>query len=105
MDCACAVGLGFWPFVFTLWASLGAFGIFNVFLTLFGVTPGPKKAAPEKSGGRGGTQLIDFKNKALVTCTSIPCFRSATGPSTGSLVGSSLEPAAGYIYTYIYIYV
>ena len=27
--------------------------------------------------------------------TSNPCFRSATGPSTCSLVGSSLEPAAG----------
>ena len=49
----------------------------------------------EKVGGRGGTQLIDFKNKPLCTCTSNACFRSATGTSTCSLVGSSLEPAAG----------
>ena len=54
------------------------------------------RRGPARVGVRGGTQLIDFKNRALVTCTStIPCFRSATGPSTGSLVGSSLEPAAG----------
>ena len=31
LDCACAVGSGFRPLVFTLWASLGALGIFNVF--------------------------------------------------------------------------
>ena len=31
LDCACAVGLGFGPLVFTLLASLGALGFFNVF--------------------------------------------------------------------------
>ena len=31
LDYACAVGLGFGPVVFTLWASLGALGFFNVF--------------------------------------------------------------------------
>ena len=35
------------------------------------------------------------RTKPLCTCTSNPCFRSATGVSTCSLVGSSLEPAAG----------
>ena len=87
LDCACAVGLGFGPLVFTLWASLGALGIFNVFLTSFDVPLGPYFTSPEKSGGRGGTQLIEYKNTALATCTSILCFRSATGPSTCSLVG------------------
>ena len=43
LDCACAVGLGFGPLVFTLWASLGALRFFNVFWTPFGVTPGPQK--------------------------------------------------------------
>ena len=77
----------------------------------FGVTPGPKIVQSEKSGGRGGTQLIDFKNKALVTCTSILCFRSATGASTGSLVGRPStrgriyvafgeHPAAGGLYVF-----
>ena len=41
LDCACVVGLGFGPLVFTLWASLGALGFFNVFLTSFGVPLGP----------------------------------------------------------------
>ena len=31
----------------------------------------------------------------MITCALHPCFRSATGVSTCSLVGSSLEPAAG----------
>ena len=35
------------------------------------------------------------RTKPLCTYTSIPCFRSVMGSSTGSLVGSSLEPAAG----------
>ena len=43
--------------------------------------------SPFRVGVRGGTQLIDYKNKALATCTSILCFRSATGSSTCSLVG------------------
>ena len=42
LDCACAVGLGFRLLFFTLWASPSALGFFNVFLTSFGVTPGPK---------------------------------------------------------------
>ena len=67
LDCACAVGLGFGPLVFTLWASIGALCFFNVFLTCFGVTPGPNKVQSAKVGGRGGTQLIEYKNKALVT--------------------------------------
>ena len=46
-------------------------------------------------GGRGGTQLIEVRNKPLITCDLDACFRSATGASTCSLVGSSLEPAAG----------
>ena len=62
-------------------------------------TPGDLKSRVHSRsagvGGRGGTQLIEYKNKALATCTSILCFRSATGASTCSLVGSSLEPAAG----------
>ena len=53
----------------------------------FDVFWGPKKADAARVGGRGGTQLFEYKNKALVTCTSIPCFRSATGVSTCSLVG------------------
>ena len=40
LDCACAVGLGFWPLVFSLWASMGALCFFNVFLMSFGVPPG-----------------------------------------------------------------
>ena len=47
LDCACAVGLGFGPLVFTLWASLGALCFFNVFLTCFG---GPKKRMRIGSG-------------------------------------------------------
>ena len=66
MDCACAVGLGFGPLVFTPWASLGALGIFNVFLTSFGVPLGPHSPRSEKFGVRGGTQLIDYKNNTLV---------------------------------------
>ena len=41
LDHACAVGLGFGPLVFTLWASMGALCFFDVFLTSFGVTLGP----------------------------------------------------------------
>ena len=111
LDCACAVGLGFGPLVFTLWASLGALGIFNVFLTSFDVPLGPYFRSSEKFGGRGGTQLIDYKNKALATCTSILCFRSATGASTCSLVGRPStrgriyvafgeHPAAGGLYMF-----
>ena len=67
LDCACAVGLGFGPLVFTLWASLGALGIFNVFFTSFWVILGPHFSSMEKVGGGGGTQLFEYKNKALVT--------------------------------------
>ena len=49
----------------------------------------------QKSGGRGSTQLIEVRDKTMTTCALYPCFRSATGPSACSLVGSSLEPAAG----------
>ena len=70
LDCACAVGLGFGPFVFTLWASLGALVIFNVFLKSFDVPLGPHFRSSEKSGGRSATEaaplIFDFKNKALV---------------------------------------
>ena len=41
LDCACAVGLGFWLLVFTLGASLGSLKIVNVFFTSFGVPLGP----------------------------------------------------------------
>ena len=68
LDCACAVGLGFRPLIFSLWASLGTLKVFNVFLKCFGVTPGPKIVLPEKFGGRGGTQLIEVRNKTLTTC-------------------------------------
>ena len=66
LDCACAVGLGFGPLVFTFWASLGGLGFFNVFLTSFGVPLGPHSPRSEKFGVRGGTQLIDYKNNTLV---------------------------------------
>ncbi len=49
LDCACAVGLGFGPLVFTVWAFLGALGIFNVFLTSFDVPLGPYFSRSEKS--------------------------------------------------------
>ena len=65
LDCACVVGLGFGPLVFSLWASLGALVFFNVFLTSFGVPLGPFFRSLEKSCGGGGTQLVDYKNKAL----------------------------------------
>ena len=66
LDCACAVGLGFGPVVFTLWASLGALGIFDVFLTSFDVPLGPHLRRSEKSGGRGGTPCICFQEQS--TC-------------------------------------
>ena len=34
----------------------------------FGVTPGPKKALTARVGGRAGTQLIEVRNKTLITC-------------------------------------
>ena len=74
------------------WGPLFFQWSFNVFWG----TPGALFHEVGKVCGRACIQLFDFKNKALVTCTSIPCFRSATGLSTGSLVGSSLEPAAGF---------
>ena len=98
MDCACAVGLGFGPVVFTLWASLCALLFFNVFLTSFGAPLGT--SSHEVISGRLGSAAepappyLISRTKTLCTCTSNACFRSATGPSTGSLVGSSLEPAA-----------
>ena len=52
-----------------------------------------------KFGGRGGTQLIEYKNKALVTCTSNACFRSATGSSDFYVQPGGLVPRArGRIY-------
>ena len=68
LDCACAVGLGFGPLVFTLWASLRALRISNVFLTSFEVPLGPQFRSPEKSGGRSASEAVP----------------------------SSLEPAAGF---------
>ena len=59
LDCACAVGLGLGPLVFTLWASMWA----NTKNDSLGFGRGGLRC---KSGGRDGTQLIDFKNKALV---------------------------------------
>ena len=71
----------------------------SMFFVVFGGTPGDLKSRVHFRsagvGGRGGTQLIDVRNKTLITCDLDPCFRSATGASTCSLVGSSLEPAAG----------
>ena len=54
---------------------------------------GPRKALPARVGGRGGTPLFDFKNNTLVYLYLLP----SLGASTGSLVGSSLEPAAGFM--------
>ena len=55
------------------------------FQRFFDVFWGPKKTPKSAVGGRGGTPLFEYKNKALATCTSILCFRSATEPSTCSL--------------------
>ena len=58
LDCACAVGFGFGPLAFTLWASLGALVFFHVFLTSCGVSLGPHFPRSEKFGGlasRGGS--------------------------------------------------
>ena len=81
MDCASAVGLGFGLLVFTLLAFPGALGFVNVFLTSFEVPLGPYFSRSEKFGGRAGTQLIEYKNKALATCTSKP----ASAPLRGLL--------------------
>ena len=80
LDCACAVGLGFGPLVFTLCASLGALHVFNDFLV-------EKTRSGERSASEAAPRIFDFKNKDLVNCTSNACFRSATGSSTCSLVG------------------
>ena len=50
----------------------------------------------KRSAGEAAPPIFEFKNKAFATCTSNACFRSSTGSSTCSLVGSSLEPAAGF---------
>ena len=63
------------------------------FQRFFDVFWGPKKVSAARVGARGGTQLIDFKNNTLVYLYLLP----SLGASTGSLVGSSLEPAAGFI--------
>ena len=92
LDCACAVGLGFRPLVFNLGASIGALCFFNCFLTSFGPSPGPRKAQNLRVGGRGGTQLIDFKNKALVYLyldSLLPLRYGAFYMQPG---GSSLDP-------------
>ena len=76
LDCACAVGLGFGPLVFTLWASLGALGFFNVFLTSFGVPLGT--SSYECIWGRLGSAVepapsyLTSRTKPLCTCTSDP---------------------------------
>ena len=88
MDCACAVGLGFGPLVFTLWATIGAPCFFKVFLTCFGV---PKKHYRRGSASEAAPLIFDFKNNTLVYLYLLP----SMGASTCSLVGSSLEPAAG----------
>ena len=82
--------------------------IFQCFFDVFWGAPGASFL-----GVCGGacTQLIDYKNKALATCTSIPCFRSATGLSTCSLMGRPStrgriyvafgeHPAAGGVYMF-----
>ena len=87
LDCACAVGLGFGPLVFTLWACLGVLCFLNVFVAVFWGPPGTQKSAVGKVrgkfGGRGGTQLIDYKNNAFVYVY----LRPSMGASTCSLVG------------------
>ena len=51
----------------------------------------------QKVGARGGTQLIDFKNKDLVYLCLNACFRSATGPSYWQ-PGGLVPRARGRIY-------
>ena len=88
LDCACAVGLGFGPLVFTLWASLGVLGFFNVFSISFGEPLGPHFPKSEKVGGRACTQLFEYKNKAFVYLF----LRPSKGTSTGSLVARPSSP-------------
>ena len=63
-------------------------------LTSFDAPLGPYFSSAEKFGARGGTQLIDYKNKALVTCTSNAWFRSATGASTVLLAAWWARPSS-----------
>ena len=92
LDCACAVGLGFEPLVFTLWASLGALGICNVFLTCFGVEKKRSRRGCARVGVRGGTQLIDYKNKALVYLYLDSLLPLRYGGFYRQPGGSSLDP-------------
>ena len=41
----------------------------------------------KRSAAEPAPSYLSSRTKTLCTCTSNPCFRSATGPSTGSLVG------------------
>ena len=85
MDCACAVGLGLGPLVFTLWASTWA----DTKNDSLGFGQGGLR---QKSGARGGTQLIDFENKALVYLyldSLLPLRYGAFYMQPG---GSSLDP-------------
>ena len=106
LDCSCAVGLGIRAPCFH---SLGFPWCPWIFQCFFDVFWSPFGTPFHGFGVRGGTQLIEYKNKALATCTSILCFRSATGPSTCSLVGRPStrgriyvafgeHPAAGGLY-------
>ena len=59
LDCACAVGLGLGPLVFTFWASTYA----STKNECCRVHPGGLR---QKVGGRACTPLFDFKNNTLV---------------------------------------
>ena len=56
----------------------------------------PQCGFRKKVGGRGGTQLIDFKNKALVYWNLEPLLPLRYGGFYRQPGGSSLRPAAGF---------
>ena len=70
LDCACAVGLGFWPLVFTLCASFCDLR-FSVFFNVFWGTPGDLKSG---SAAEPAPPYLISRTTLLCTCTSIPCW-------------------------------
>ena len=57
LDRAGAVGLGFGPLVFTLWASIGGLCFCYLFSTSFGVPPGPHFTG---SAAEAAPPIIDY---------------------------------------------